>query len=345
MRKIGFLSLITVLVFSTFLITETAVSQTESEDPDSRLLSLVKHDVFSVSGLLQAYGRFSFEDNNFNGGRTFQAGNARLTFSGNLDQDFDYQFQFNFAREPNLLDAYIGYNYSERFRIRAGAQKPIISAEFIPNPGLTDFISRARLVGTYFKPREIGVSFYGDIDQFYYNVGMYNGTGVTTNVDNRFFYTTRLAYNMELQGDDNLRIGGNFAFGESFGTTSGTTNIQLAGNRYIYGADVRYENDTWIFAAEVLAGDLEVTNYIAGPEEQIISYYITGGYKLNEQTQILARWDHLGFQERDRRNNQFILGFTHYATDLISFKINLISQFDEVADNQMGLSTSLQFQF
>jgi hypothetical protein len=345
MRKFDILPLITVLVFSTFLITETAVSQTESEDRDSRLLSLLKNDVFSVSGLIQAYGRFSFEDDNFNGGRTFQAGNARLAASGVLNQDFDYRFQFNFAREPNLLDAYIGYNYSEGFRIRAGAHKPVISAEYIPSPGIIDFISRARLVGTFFKPREIGVSFYGDIDRFYYNVGVYNGTGLTTNVDNRFFYTTRFAYNMDLQGDDVLRIGGNFAFGESFGTTSGTTNIQLAGNRYIYGADVRYESDTWIFAAEVLAGDLEVTNYIAGPEEHIVSYYFTGGYKLSDQTQVLARWDHLGFQERDRRNNQFILGFTHYATDLISFKINLISQFDEVEDNRMGLSTSLQFQF
>lgn len=332
------------LIFLLGLSAGNLYSQTETDNSDDRLLSLVKNDTFSVSGLLQAFGRYSFEDTDFNGGRTFQIGNARIALSGVVDQNFNYQFQFNLANEPNLLDAFIGYTFSEQFRVRVGAQKPQIVADLLPNPGVTDFISRARLAGAMFKSREIGVNFFGDIDRFRYNLGIYNGTGISTNSDNRFFYTARFAYSPELESGD-LSAGVNAAFGDNFNTTSGTGNIQLAGNRFIYGADMRFENDILILAAEILKGDLEVTNYAFGPEEQITGYYLTGGYKIDESTRVLARWDHLGYRERDFSSDQFILGVTHYVTDLISFKVNLISEFAEEIDNQTGLSGSFQFQF
>jgi hypothetical protein len=320
-------------------------SQSDSTENDSRLLSLLKHEPFSVSGLIQAYGRYSFEDTDFNGGRTFQAGNARIALSGVLDGQFNYQFQFNFAREPNLLDAYLGYDYSDRFRFRVGAQKPQISADLLPSPGVIDFISRARLVGAMLNSREIGVSVFGDLGQLHYNLGVYNGNGINTNSDNRFFYTGRLAYQAVTNNERTFRIAVNGAFGDNTNTSIGSTGIQMAGYRYLYGGDLRYEDDSWIFAAEILAGDFEVVNYAGGPEESIIGYYFTGGYKINDRTQVVARWDHLSFREIDSGSDQFILGLTHYVTDLISFKINLLSEFDESIDNQMGLSTSLQFQF
>lgn len=336
---------VSVLLMTFCLFADRSFSQSEGENLDNQLMSLLKHDALSVSGLIQANGRYSFEDNQFNGGRTFQIGNARLSFSGALDQNFDYRFQFNIAREPNLLDAFIGYTHSEQFRIRAGVQKPQFGGDLLPHPGRTDFIGRARLVGALLKAREIGISFFGDIDRFRYDLAIYNGTGITANTDNQFLYMARFSYRPDIGDGRSLRIGINGAFSESFNTTSGSTGIQLEGDRFIYGGDVRYEDNTWIFAAEMLAGDLEVVNYIGGPEEYIVGYYLTGGYKISDRTRILARWDHLGFRERDRSSDQFILGLTHYMTDLISIKINLISEFDEAVDNQMGLSTSLQLHF
>jgi len=277
-----------------FLLTERSFSQTEGDNLNNQLKSLLKHDAFSVSGLIQANGRYSFEDNNFNGGRTFQAGNARLSFSGELDQGFDYRLQFNIAREPNLLDAFIGYTHNEQFRFRAGAQKPEFGGDLLPHPGRTDFIERARLIGALLKSREIGISFFGDIDRFRYDIAVYNGSGITTNTDNQFLYMARFSYRPDLGDGRNFLIGINGAFSDSFNTNSGSSAIQLDGERFIYGGDVRYEDESWIFAAELLAGDLEVTNYIAGPEEHILGYYITGGYKINDKTRLLARWDHLG---------------------------------------------------
>jgi hypothetical protein len=320
-------------------------AQTDSENNDNRLLSLIKHEPFSVSGLIQVFGRYSFEDTNFNGGRTFQAGNARIGISGVLDEQFDYQFQFNFAREPNLLDAYMSYNHSERFRIRMGAQKPQFSAELLPHPGLTDLISRARLVGTMLNPRELGASIFGDLGQVRYYFGLFNGNGVNTNTDNKFFYMGRLAYQEELDNGRFVRVGINGAFGDNDNTTIGSSGIQVAGHRYLYGGDIRFEDNQWIFAAEMLVGDFDVTNYIGGPEETIVGYYFTGGYKINERTRVVARWDHLSFREIDSGSDQFILGLTHYVTDLVSFRINLLSEFDEAIDNQVGVSASMQLHF
>lgn len=328
-----------------FFLPADLYSQSDPADRDYRLLSLVKHEPFSVSGLLQAYGRYSFEDTDFNGGRTFQAGNARIALSGVLDGQFDYRFQFNFAREPNLLDAYLSYNYSERCRIRMGAQKPQFSAELLPHPGLTDLISRARLVGTMLNPREIGASIFGDLGQVHYYFGLFNGNGVNTNTDNKFFYMGRLAYQAETDGDGFVRIGINGAFGDNDNTTIGSSGIQIAGHRYLYGADIRYEDNSWIFAAELLVGDFDVVNYIGGPEETIVGYYFTGGYKIDESTRVVARWDHLSFREIDSGSNQFILGLTHYVTELVSFRINLLSEFDEAIDNQVGISASMQLHF
>lgn len=53
-----------------------------------QIRSAVQHEAFTVNALVQSGFRYSLGDDNFQGGRIFEAANARLSFRGNLDGGF-----------------------------------------------------------------------------------------------------------------------------------------------------------------------------------------------------------------------------------------------------------------
>jgi hypothetical protein len=318
--------------------------QQSPEPLTEQLLALTKSDPFQITALITAAGHFSFEDDDFRGGRTFRVDNARLGVGGILDGGFDYRFQFEFAREPNLLDAYVGYSFSDRANLRVGAQKPQISAELLPSPAETDFMDRARLVGAQLRAREVGVSLFGQMEGFRYDLGLYNGTGLAANVDNRFLFTGRIAHDFAAAGGAPLTAGLNAAWGHCRAAQCGLSGFTGNGSRRTLGGDVRYEADRWIFAGEVLSTTMEVVAPTFD-EERILGYHLTGGYKLSDRTVLLARWDRLEFRELDQGNSLIVLGLDHGLTRLMTFQMNLLTLVDGDADNQTGLSAGLQFVF
>jgi hypothetical protein len=321
--------------------------EARQQDPEpltEQLLALTQNDPFRITALITAAGHFSFEDDDFRGGRAFRVDHARLGVGGALDGGFDYRFQFEFAREPNLLDAYVGYRLSERANLRVGAQKPQITAELLPSPAGTDFMDRARLVGAQLRAREVGVSLFGDLEGLRYDLGLYNGTGVATNVDNRFLFTGRVAHDVGTAGGAPLTAGFNLAYGQCQAAQCGLSGFTGNGSRRTLGGDVRYESDRWIVAGEILSTTMEVVA-ATFDEERILGYYLTGGYKLSDQTVLLARWDRLEFRELDQRNSLIVLGLDHGLTRLMTFQMNLLTLVDGDADNQTGLSAGLQFVF
>ena len=322
----------------------TTISQAQDEPMADRIKDMIQHEAFRINALIQAGFRYSFQNDGFQGGRTFEAANARLSFRGTVDGRFYYRVMFNMVSEPNLLDAFAGYHHSDGFRLTAGAMKPRQTLDFIPNPGATDFIDRAIITGLLVQSREIGISAMGDIDNFYYYAGFFNGNRLSDNNNNKFYGIGRLQYAFRDLIPGTIQIAVSGSHGNSQGVRTGSKGPLLRGERTIYGTDIRIETNKILLAAEYLAGNLETAD-LAGRKETISGYYFTGGYRFLEKTMALARWQSWGYRELGFRDNQLTLGINHDFTGITSFQFNLDSYLPENGDNKYGISMILQLQF
>lgn len=314
----------------------------QSEEPFAdRMKEMLKTDIFNLGILLQSEAVFSLDDDNFNGGRAYDLGATRMDVRGVVDGNFTYRFQLDYRQQVSILDAQVGYRFSDRAQLIAGAFKPFTSRELDPGPGDTDFINRARLVRAMMNSREIGLTLRGRSDQLSYAVGMYNGSGLTRVNDNKFLYTVRLGYQVESEAGT-FDFGFNGAFHNTETDSVGGTKVWSIGNRTTYGGFVTYDSDTYFGTAEFLQSRFE--RAFAG-DEVITGFYITAGRKLSDKDQILARFDHLSYDAVDDTSDLIVLGWNHQATSLVSFQVNLQALIREDADNQMGISALMQFQF
>ncbi len=336
MKKLFLLSL---LMFVSFTLLQAQTESSIVSDMEDRF----KSEEFSVGLLLQSVGVFSLDNDNFNGGRQFELGATRLDIQGQLPSDFMYRMQLDFTRNPSILDAQVGYSYSDRFRVIAGAFKPFLSADLDPSPANTDFINRARLVGSMMNSREIGVTVMGESEGLNYRFGMYNGNGLQGGNDNRFLYTARLGYSVPLENEGTVDFGLNGAINTSVAEQVGNTGLTSAGDRLIYGAFVKYDSDTFFGTVEFLQTDFELLG--SGLDETITGFYATVGNNVTDQSQLLVRWDHLSYDLTGVDSNRVVLGWNYQATQLVSFQVNGLLQFNDDIDNQAGLSGNLQFHF
>lgn len=338
MRKINSTLLMAILFFPAFLLSQ--------EEPlTEQIRSTIQKESFTVNSLIQAGFRFSLKDDQFQGGRTFEAANARLSVKGMLDNGFYYRIYFNLVNEPNLLDAYIGYQVSKAFRLTAGAMKPKQSLDYIPNPGSTDFIDRARITGLLVQSREIGLSAEGSINGLYYFTGIFNGNKhLTSNNNNKFYGIGRIQYSFQNIVPGFIQIAIQGSHGESGGTITGNSGPMLRGKRTIYGGDLRMETNKIILASEYMAGNLETEEFLDLTEE-INGYYITTGYKAFKKTHFLLRWQSWAYVSRNIRNDQFTFGINHTFTSIASFQFSFDSYFPEVGEDKYGVSLLLQIMF
>lgn len=330
------------MLFCLLLVLSIGNIQAQDQEPlTDQMRDLLKSDPFNVSFLLQSTVDFSLTDDYPGIGRGFGLGATRLKFNGNVDGGFNYHLQLDFRRSPSVFDAAIGYRHSEEFGLKAGLQKPDIGLDLQPNPGATDFINRARLIGTILNSRELGLSASGAFESFDYTVSIFNGNGRSlSNNDDRFMVAVKGAFTVDLENDGSLYIGAN-------GALNGTENEPVGffsseGDRLIYGAFIDYESDNWFGAAELLMTSFET---ISLPEDETITgAYVTIGNNVTEKDQLLARIDHISYDQSDYSSNLFILGWNHQATSVISLQANALGQFDD-GEEFFGLLGSFQFQF
>ena len=317
------------------------LAQTEEPRAD-RLKDILKSEILNVGFLFQTEVAFSMEDDNFLGGRKFGLGANRVDLRGTVDKDFTYRVQMQLSGNTRLLNAQLGYRFSDQMRIITGASKPFLSSDLDPNPGATDFINRARLVGTMMNSREVGITFLGNSENLNYRFGMYNGTGLSLQNDNKFLYTARLGYAAETE-DGTLNIGFNGGINQTETERVGNSGLISQGDRVLYGGFLQYDSPFVFGTAEFLqtAFDAEEFN---GNKETISGFFTTLGFNVDEKNQLLARWDYLNYDIRDLQSDQFIFGWNHQATSLISFQLNILGQFDNDMDGQYGALGVFQFQ-
>lgn len=333
---------LTLLIFTVILFTPVLTAQ-QNEPRAERLTDMLKSDVFNLGFLLQSEGVFSFEDNSFQGGRKFDLGATRLDFRGVLDQNFIYRLQLEFRQQTSVLDAQVGYLIGDNHRVIAGAFKPYLSLDLDPGPGNTDFINRARQVGTMMNSREIGVTFVGNPDKLSYAFGIYNGTGLSRSNDNRYMYTTRFSYELEMD-ETVINVGLNGALNQTRFESVGNTGLISEGDRTLYGLFIDFKRDDLFGAFEFLQTGFDAVEF-SGDRETINGFYLTLGSNFTEKDQLLVRWDHLEYDLTDRDSEQFVLGWNHQATQLVSFQVNLLGQFDNGGEKNYGVVGLMQFQF
>lgn len=330
------------ILLSALMLTFTLTSVAQSNEPlGDQLNDRFKSESFNLGILLQSVGVFSFDDDNFNGGRKFDLGATRVDIRGALDNNFSYRLQLDFRRTTSVMDAQIGYRFHPNHRVVAGAFKPFTSRDLDPNPGHTDFINRARHVGAMMNSREIGVTLLGDVDQLRYRVGIYNGTGLTRANDNRLMFTSRFEYALT----EDVRLGINAALNQTRGVNVGNTGLTQMGDRVLYGIFAEYDAGDFFTVAEFLQTRFDAAQ-LGGDTETITGFYGTLGYRVNDQNEALVRYDYLGYDRFSNRNSSLVkFGWNHQATSMISFQVNLLAQFDDDSNFDGGLAGQMQFQF
>lgn len=327
-----------------------SVSLLQAQDTTTAKKRIVDNDYMKLHALAQGVFRFSIEDDNFMGGRGFQLPCAILYADGHIDKHFYYRVMFNAAKDPVLLDGYLGYAYSKAFKVQVGAMRPMMSLDFLPNPAVTDFISRTAISGKLVQAREIGLSVLGDIGQWQYYVGIFNGNKLSlSNSNNRFYYMGRLQYALPQVLDGVLKIGANASYGDSTMLTIANGGPHVTGERTIWGADLYWQGKKWFVKGEYMRGDYdtEIVNALGNTEaatDALSGYYGTVGYQFKPKAVCMARWQAWAYEEADDTFNQLSLGMKYFFGKYTSGRINFDAYMPnkDGEDNKYGFSLMLQ---
>jgi hypothetical protein len=329
--------LATVFVFATYFI--GSVSKGEpSADP---VPETVKAEKPELKIALKPVLFYSLGEDNFQGGRTFDMKFAAILLKGKLDDHFYYFLQADMSGEPNLLDAYIGYKHSEKLRIQAGAQKPKQTLDYLPDPVYTDFVSYSKITGLLVQSREIGVSAEGNSNGLFYFLGIFNGSGLIKNNNNKFYSIGRVQYTFNLPQSGFLTLGLHGSYGDSPGIRTGTYGPKLRGERTISGTDLRMEAGRWLLAAEYTSGLVAIVD-LPDTNETISGYFLTAGYRALKKTQILGRYQSWSYKELNSLANQITLGINHKFTKNTGLQFNFDSYMPDGGDAKSGFSMALK---
>lgn len=331
-----------------FLATTNLIVAQNQQSLDEQLRGIVKSEPFNISMLFQSTFRYSFEDDGFQGGRTFQIPQGRLDFRGNLDEGYFYRLHVNMVTEPNLLDAYVGYKHNDQLILTLGRQKPLQSPDFIPGPQGIDFMARARITGFLVQYREFGLSAQGTSGDFYYFAGLFNGTSSSNNIGNDFYGVGRAQYTINDVGPGFLRFALHGSIGK--GTVSRPSPLgssYFVNERRVVGADLLYQTDSWKLEGEYMQGwydDAFFPNTGLLRDDLIRGYYINGSYNVSDDFKFVGRFQHW-MLDGSETNYQSTLGLIYEATSLVSFRVNLDVYTPSSGDNQAGIGAMMQVYF
>lgn len=249
-----------------------------------------------------------------------QVAAARLRVSGDLDGGFRYDLQTNFAATPSLLDARVGWVHSDAFAIDAGRFKTPFSREFLTYAGSIDFVNRSRVVRALAPNRQLGVRLSGRLDE---HVSWAAGgfTGGSNNVPGEpLLGILRLeGSGIDVGEDGVLALAGQAGFGQDGAVGAGAGGNAFRGDGVLLGIDGRFTSGPLLVAAEYIRGDWETT---LGAEGDADGLYATLGWHLQENHQILARWDRFRSVTALDADDAIVLGYNVWPTGATEIQVN-----------------------
>lgn len=220
---------------------------------------------------------------------------ARLRVSGALAKNLTYAMQVEFA-SPKVLDFYFNYQPWHQFGVKAGMFKlPFTIENTVYSPLIVEAIEApvalAKLVGfndvcgMKNTGRDLGINFQGGFFPkgerliLNYDLGVFNGNGVSVTDDNK---RKDINARLVVKPLRSLQLSGAYYWG-SYGKDNVTRNR--------WTAAACWDNHL-ILRGEVIGGTTGMANQ-EGLIENVnsLGYYIIGGWHLPKHIDVVARYD------------------------------------------------------
>ena len=181
-----------------------------------------KSYVLKIHALMQADGRFFFDNDALQANDTFLIRRFRPALSGTLFSIVDYRLLPELAGTVTILDAYVDLHPREWLRLRIGKYKAPIGLERLQSDADLPLLERG-LDQNLTSTRDIGVQLWGDVAGgiVHYVIGVFNGAPESNSVDNADInHAKHLMGRLFFQPfkAESLRGFGNLGFGLSVGT-------------------------------------------------------------------------------------------------------------------------------
>ncbi len=308
-----------------------------------------KKDYLSIGLLFQAVGDFQIE-RSFAGYNGFSISNMRINIYGELDGGFGYLFKTNLTSSPPILDAKMYYVVSPAFTMDIGLYKSSFSKEFLTPAGNIDFVNLAQVVSSLAPNRQVGFQVRGLFAQnvVSYAAGIFNGNRFVNsgNDNNEFLYVGRVGIfpriNSEGGINGKLEIGINAAYSKDNHVPIGNLIPFFDGKRTLLGADARLTYTKWLITGEVIYASLATnSNTTFNP----YGYYVTAGYLVAKNSQILVRWDSFFPDNLAPNSHLLIFGYNLWPTKVTELQVNYIIQTHNSALEHHQLLVNAQFAF
>ena len=129
--------------------------------------------------------RFTQEDPEMGGSMgSFRIRRFKFKLAGTALENVKFQFQANFAGDPELEDAWLQYTKNHWIQPRVGQMKVAFGRQNLTSSGKQQFVDRTLVVGEFEARRDQGITVIGHNKNktFEYNVGIYNGNGVNNKI-------------------------------------------------------------------------------------------------------------------------------------------------------------------
>jgi len=303
----------------------------------------------SLGALLQVVGDYQNEART-TGINGFRVANFRLKLSGELDGGYGYTLQTNFAASPAILDAELHYRVSDGLVLQAGQFKAPFSRELLTSAGELDFVERSRVVAALAPSRQMGVEARGKLSRGHleYAAGLFNGNGIgsRTNDDGRLLGVARIGWHpfgTAAGAARRLEVGANVGYSHDTSVNLGPLATGFNGRRTLGGADARYTEQRWLFAAEVVGARLDPSG--AGPTTTPHGWQATAGYHVTPKVQLLGRWDALRSDGLSADGDLLVFGLRAWPTGAIQFRLDDFIDVDHAEPSRHRIQAGAQLGF
>jgi len=319
-----------------------------------QLIEKVKSPEFNLGLLIQFIADYQSKRilPGYNG---FSLGSARLILKGQLDQGFGYLLQTNFIKSPALLDAMISYSFSEYLTFKTGLFKTPFSGEFLIFGGDIDFVNRSQVVRLLAPGRQIGIQVSSGIfdKRLGGSIGIFNGNTPRFNINdnNKYLIAGRLTLseNSFLAENGILHAAFNMAYSEdkeiSFSDFAHFPIFE--GKRYVYGTDVRLELYNFLISGEYILANYEanMAQDLAESSITLDGYYLTFGYHILKNFQILFRLDSFYAHKLLYNNELFVFGLNFWPNSFSELQLNILIDQNKMDMNNQQVLVNTQISF